>query len=144
MTQKKLANVYISLSYIYLTHTQSIKSHCENRFPWLSRHSSIALGKSSRLHPVSVQSCWRYVFGQPKLTHSCEGVHRRTSLMSLCLLLQLCPACLVCFIWMVLEIGGTWLCNLFCGMLLAGFVQSLSVCVYIYIYMCSCMGQHPT
>ena len=40
--------------------------------------------------------------GQPR-----EGVCR-TSLMSSSLLLQQCPACLVHFIWIVLERGGKW------------------------------------
>ena len=35
--------------------------------------------------------------------------HRRTSLLSLSLLLQQCPKCLVYLIWMVWEIGGKWL-----------------------------------
>ena len=38
----------------------------------------------------------------------CEGVQRRMSLMSLSLLFQQCPTCLVHLIWMVLEMGGRW------------------------------------
>ena len=71
--------------------------------------SSIASSWSSRLHPVSVQSCCRYILaGYPTLVHLCERVHRRLSLMSLSLLLLQCPTCLVCLIWMVFEIGGRW------------------------------------
>ena len=45
-----------------------------------------------------------------------EGVHRRTSFMSLSLLLQQCPVCLVHLIWMVLEMGCWQLYNcLFVG-----------------------------
>ena len=46
--------------------------------------------------------------GWPTLTCPCEGVHRRTSLMSSSLLLQQCPTCLVHLIRMVLEMGSRW------------------------------------
>ena len=71
--------------------------------------SSITPGRSSSLHPVSIQSyCWYVLFGCPTLACPCERLHRRTSLMILFLLLQHCPTCLVCLIWMVLEmvVGG--------------------------------------
>ena len=80
-------------------------------FLGLRRHSSlssIASGKSSRLHPVSVQSCCRYALaGRPTPARPCEGFHRRTSLMSSSLLLQQSSAFLVRLIWMVLK------CNFF-------------------------------
>ena len=38
----------------------------------------------------------------------CEEFHRRTSLVSLSLFLNQCPACLVCLIWVVFKVGGTW------------------------------------
>ena len=41
----------------------------------------------------------------------CEGVHKRKLLMNSSLLLQQCPACLVCLIWIVCKIGGSWLYN---------------------------------
>ena len=78
----------------------------------LSRHSSllfIAFGKSSGLHPVSSQSCYMLVraghlaFAQPYV-----GVHRSTSLMSSSLLLQQCPACLVCLTLIVFLMGDRW------------------------------------
>ena len=78
----------------------------------LSRHSSlsfIALGRSSGQHPVSSHSCWMYVrAGRPAFARPCVGVHKSTSLMSSSLLLQQCPACLVCLTWMVFVIGGRW------------------------------------
>ena len=37
-----------------------------------------------------------------------EGVHRSTSLMSLFLLLQQCPTCLVHLTWVVFVMGGKW------------------------------------
>ena len=56
------------------------------------------IGKCSRLYPVSVQT---YIDKfSPDVQH-----HRRTSLMSAPLLLQQCPASLVCLILMVLEMG---------------------------------------
>ena len=42
-------------------------------------------------------------FAQPYV-----GVHRSTSLMSLSLLLQQCPACLVHLTWIVFIMGGRW------------------------------------
>ena len=63
----------------------------------LSHHpslSSIAPGRSFRLHLVSIQSY--------------AGIHKRTSLLSLSLLLQQCSSCLVCPTWMVCEMRGKW------------------------------------
>ena len=78
----------------------------------LTRHSSlsfIASGRSSGLHPVFSQSCCMYVLaGRPAFARLCEGVHRRTSLMSTSLLLQLCPACLVRLTLIVFVMGGRW------------------------------------
>ena len=78
----------------------------------LSRHSSlsfIALGRSSGQHPVSSHSCWMYVrAGRPAFARPCVGVHKSTSLMSSSLLLQQCPACLVCLTLIVFMIGGRW------------------------------------
>ena len=78
----------------------------------LSRHFSlsfIASGRSSRLHPVSSQSCSMYVrAGCPAFSLPYVGVHRSTSLMSSSLLLQQCPACLVRLTWIVFEMGGRW------------------------------------
>ena len=46
--------------------------------------------------------------GRPAFARQCEGVHRSTSLMSLSLLLQQCPACLVRQTWIVFVTGGKW------------------------------------
>ena len=79
----------------------------------LSRHLSllfIASGRSSGLHPVSSHSCYMYVrAGHPAFAWPYAGVHRSTSLMSLSLLLQQCPACLVRLTWIVFVMGGKWL-----------------------------------
>ena len=46
--------------------------------------SSIAPGRSSRLHPVSAQSwCMLVLVCRPIKAHTCVGIHKRTSLMSL-------------------------------------------------------------
>ena len=78
----------------------------------LSRHSSlsfIASGMSSGLHPVSSHSCWMYVrAGRPAFARPYVGVHRSISLMSSSLLLQQCPACLVCLTWIVFVMGCRW------------------------------------
>ena len=78
----------------------------------LSRHFSlsfIAFGRSSGLHPVSSHSCCMYVrAGRPAFAWPYAGVHRSTSLMSLSLLLQQCPACLARLTWIVFVMGGKW------------------------------------
>ena len=78
----------------------------------LSRHFSlsfIASGRFSGLHPVSPHSCCIYVrAGRPAFARPYVGVHRNKSLISLSLLLQHCPACLVCLTWIVFVIGGRW------------------------------------
>ena len=78
----------------------------------LSRHFSlsfIASGRSSGLHPISSHSCWMYVHaGCPAFARPYVGVHKSTSLMSLSLLLQQCPACLVRQTWILFVIGGRW------------------------------------
>ena len=71
--------------------------------------SFIASGRSSGLHPVSSHSCCMYVrAGRPAFARPYVGVHRSTSLMSLSLLLQQCPACLVRLTWIVFVMGGRW------------------------------------
>ena len=78
----------------------------------LSHHFSlsfIASGRSSGLHPVSLHSCCMYVqAGHPAFAWPYVGIHRSTSLMSLSLHLQQCPACLVCLSWIVFVMGGRW------------------------------------
>ena len=78
----------------------------------LSRHfslSSIASGRSSGLQLASSHSYWMYVrAGRPAFAWPYVGVHRSTSPMSLSLLLQQCPACLVSLTWIVFVIGGSW------------------------------------
>ena len=78
----------------------------------LSRHSSlssIASGRSSRLHHVSVQRyCRKVIVIRPTLTRPCEWGNRRTQLINTSLLLQQRPACLIRLIWMVLEMVGWW------------------------------------
>ena len=71
--------------------------------------SFIASGRSSGLHPISSHSCCMYVLaGCPAFARPYVGVHRSISLMSSSLLLQQCPACLVCLTWIVFMMGGRW------------------------------------
>ena len=97
-----------------------------------SFQSSIASGRSSRQHPMSVQNCYRYVQAdRTKPARPCKGVRRRRSLMSSPLLLQQCAACIVRFIWMVpemVQVGSRTAAVL--GTLVPEFVQH----IYIYIY----------
>ena len=75
-------------------------------------HSSlsfIASSQSSGLHSVSSLSCCMWVqAGRPAFARPCEGVHRRTSLMSSSHLLQQCPACLVRLTFIVFKMVGRW------------------------------------
>ena len=77
----------------------------------LSHHpstSAIALGKSTRRHPVFVPCWWMKIFAsQWTLVCLCVGVHKRTSLMSSSLLLQQCHAYLARLEWFVRwEVSG--------------------------------------
>ena len=76
----------------------------------LSHHFSlsfIASGRSSRLHPVSSQSCCMYVqAGHPAFARPYVGVYRSTSHMNSSLLFQQCPACLVRLAWIVFLMRG--------------------------------------
>ena len=78
----------------------------------LSCHFSllyITSGRSLGLHPVSSHSCCMYVLsGHPAFARLFVGVHRSTSIMKSSLLLQQCPACLVCLTWIVFMMGGRW------------------------------------
>ena len=85
----------------------TIKSCWKYRFPSFPLAISPywpSLGKSSRLHSVSTQSC-KYLL---TLVCPCIGVHKRMSFMSLSLFTQQCPVCLVCFTSMVCEMDGKW------------------------------------
>ena len=78
----------------------------------LSCHFSLSFitsGRSSGLHPVSSHGCCMYVrAGCAAFSRPYVGVHRSTSLMSSSLLLQQCPACLVCLAWIVFMMRGRW------------------------------------
>ena len=115
----------------------------------LSHHpslSSIALGRSSGLHPASTQSCCMYVrAGRPAFARPCEGVHRSTLFTSSSLLLQQCPACLVrlTLIVFVTVVGGRTVAVLWgavtrtCSILLASFSCSCRPASSPYILLVS-------
>ena len=96
----KYIYIYIYI-YIYVTLSARI-------FLTLSCHqflSSIAFGRSSGLHPISVQSCCMLVrAGCPACARRCEGVLRITSLTSYSLLLQQCSTCLVPHIYIYIYV----------------------------------------
>ena len=106
--------------YIYRRHYYGVQlAHISMALSCHWSLSSIAFGWSSMVHPISVRRSCRYVLvGRLTSDRLCEVVHRSTSLMRTPLLLQLCPACLVCLDWMLFELG----------------VRSLSLSLYIYIY----------
>ena len=66
---------------------------------------------------IRIKLLW--IGGHPTLSRPCEEVHGSISLMCSSILLEQCPACHVCLISMVFDMGG-WLVAvqlLFCGML---------------------------
>ena len=86
-----------------------IMSCCQHSTGDLPSLSSITSGRSSRLHPVSAQSCCIWVLaGRPVFARLCEGVNRSMSIVSSSLRLQQCPACLVHLTWIVFVMGGKW------------------------------------
>ena len=119
---KRLLIINIRLLYLiyilYINITICIYHHLHHVVPraqislTLSRYfflSFIASGWSSGLHPVSSHSYCMYVrAGRPAFAWPYAGVHRNTSVMSLSLLLQQCPACLVRLTWIVFVMRGSW------------------------------------
>ena len=113
--------------------------------PTLSRHfslSSIASGRSSGLHPVSSHSCCMYVrAGRPAFAWPYAGIHRSTSLMSLSLLLQQCPACLVRLTCIVFVMGGSWpysWCLVGCC---RQYLFNIARSILVYCYMDTLLGR---
>ena len=100
------AYIYIYIYFIIIIMIIIIMPCYEHRFP-LPLYlflSSLALGRLSRLHPVSIHSYCIYVLaGHPSPAHRCEGVHKRMSLICSPLLLQQCSVSLVHLIRIVLE-----------------------------------------
>ena len=99
--------------YIYIYNHQQVMLLAQISLTFsLSLHLSllyIAASRSSRLHPVSTQTCCRWVLvGQPTLARLCKGFHWITSFMISTLLLEKGPACLVRLICIVLEMGDKW------------------------------------
>ena len=89
--------------------------------------SSLTPDRSSKLHPVAAQSrCMEVYASRPTLVCPCVGVFKRTSLMSLFLLLQQLPACLfVLHVYFARwEVGG---CT---ATVLLGFAFRISSCQY--------------
>ena len=114
-----MENVYIYI-YIYIYITIIIKSSWNHRFLLLffvihPYRPSLPIGRPykadlSPAHLVLLLSWPTWVFaGCPALVCPCVGVHQRTSLMSLYLILRQCSAYLVWLTWMVCEMGGKWL-----------------------------------
>ena len=82
----------------------------------LERISLTLFCHSSLSSIISSRSSWLYLcpyravlIGHRTLEHPYKGVHWRTSLMSLSLLLHQCLTCLVRLIWIVLEMEDRWL-----------------------------------
>ena len=103
--------VILTVIRLYIYHRHHVMPQA-----WISltlyRHFSlsfIASGRSLGLHLVSSNSCCMYIrAGHPAFAQPYVGVYRSTSLMSLSLLLQQCPACLVHLTWIVFMMGGKW------------------------------------
>ena len=104
-------HIYIYI-YIYIYHHHHHVVPLARISLTLSPHFSqsfITSSRSSGLHPISSHSCFMYVLaGHPALAWPYAEVHRSTSLMSVFLLLQQYPACLVHLTWIVFMMGGRW------------------------------------
>ena len=91
-----------------------IMSCCQHRYLWpslaTSPYCSLPLAglQGYILYPHRAAVC-RFELVVLLLLGHMWGVHRSTSLMSSSLLLQQCPACLVCLTWTVFMMGGRWL-----------------------------------
>ena len=139
-----ICNIY---TYIYHHHDVVLFTQISLTLPHHLSLLSITPGRSSRSHLMSVQSCCRKVLaGHPTLAHPCEGIHKRTLLMSSFLLLKQCFACLVCLIW----IGGRWLCSYsfvgFCFQNLFNIICSILVQLassFFFICLVSIQVVHP-
>ena len=90
-----------------------IMSCHQHGYPWLSLITSpyhslpLAVLQGYIPYPHIAAVCMFELVTQLLLGHM-WGVHRSTSLMSSSLLLQQCPACLVCLTWIVFMVGGRW------------------------------------
>ena len=106
---------------------------------------SIAPDRSSRLYPVSAQSCCIYVLGgRPAFARPFEEVLMILLLTSSSLLLQQCLACLVRLTLIVFVMGGrrpNSCCFVGCCLqdLFNAAHSFLVQCIYIYIYIHECV-----
>ena len=98
------------LIYLYVYHHHvALPARISLTLSYHSSLSSIATGRSSRLFLLLAQSsCISVVACRPAFSRPCEGVLCSISLISSSLLLQQCPAYLVCLAWIVFVIGGKW------------------------------------
>ena len=103
----------------------------------LSRHFSLSFitsGRSSGLHLVfSLSYCMYVLSGCLAFARPYVGFHRSTSIMSLSLLLQQCPVCLVRLTWMVFVMGGRWQYS----RCLVG-VAARSYSILLLTFLCNC------
>ena len=98
--------IYIYI-YIYIYHHHHVVPPAG--YPWLSLATSPYHSSPLEGLPVSSHSCCMWVrAGHPAFAWPYVGVHRSTSLMSLSLLLQQCPVCLVRLTCIVFVMGGKW------------------------------------
>ena len=130
---------------IDLSSRHGVSNLCNELQRWVFSHMDIAdplspllpivhrPGRSSGLDPVSSQSCCMYVrASRPTFTRPYDGVHRSTSLISLSLLLQQCPAYLIRLTWIRIRKRLLYLDRLYdfirMIMMVAKYVFSQFVC----------------
>lgn len=91
-------------------------SDCTDSHDYFSQFSQLAIApdRSSGWHPVFSHICWMYVLNAwSMLVCPCFGVHDRTSLISLSILLKVCSTNLV-LSWMTCEMRDRKPYNCFC------------------------------
>ena len=127
-----LVCVYI---YIYIYHYHHVVPLARISLT-LFRHFSLSLivsSRSSGLHPVFSHSCCMYVrVGRLAFARPYVGVHRSTSLMSLSLLLQQCPACLVHLTWIVFKMASGRIVGALSG------VAARTCSILLATFLCNC------
>ena len=89
------------------------KPNQTKKYPWPSLatppyRSSLLVGTQGYIPYPHITAVCRFELVVLILLDHMRGVHRRTSLMSSCLPLQQCTACLVHLAWIVFVMGGRW------------------------------------
>ena len=145
-------NSCLSSLIIYAYKIICYQNHHHHHVMLLARISltlSLSLSLAIRLYhpslpagPLDYILCpyWWVLVGRPTHARPCEGVHRKTSLMSSSLLLHWCSSYFFRRIWMVLEMWAWWL-YCCCFWYIASLVCSIWLVAFLFrsrlFFLCS-------